>query len=433
MNETTVGIVGLFLLLCLFLTGIELAFAMVTVGFVGYAVLNNFNIAISLLANDFLESLASYGFTAIPLFVLMGQIAFNAGVANRLYNTTHKFLGHIPGGLAIATVAGATVFKAICGSVAATVATFTSVAIPQMDRYSYSKKLSTGIVATIGTLGVLLPPSITLVVFGIITQQSIGKLFMAGVFPGLIMSFFFILVIFGWCRMNPSLGPRSEKYTWSERWKSTPEVLWPIVIFLLLVGGLMYGLFTPTEAGSIGAFAVLVLCVLKRDIGLKGFAKSVRESLHTSCMVLLLLASSAVLGHFIAVTNIPQASADWIVGLALPRTVIMVIIFLVYLLGGSFVDDLAFMILATPIFFPIILKLGYDPLWAGIMLSCTVCIGAVIPPVALCVFIVRNITKQPMSVIYSGVYPFLASMILCMILLFIFPELATYLPSVLMK
>ncbi|MCX8022033.1 MAG: TRAP transporter large permease [Syntrophorhabdaceae bacterium] len=433
MNETIIGIVALFVLLSLFMMGIELAIAMVAVGFVGFMVLNDFETALSLLANDFLDSLASYGLTAIPLFVLMGQIAFNAGIAKRLYDTTHKFLGHIPGGLAVATVAGATVFKAICGSVVATSATFASVAIPEMDRFGYSKKLSTGIVATVGTLGVLLPPSVTLIVFGIITQQSIGRLFMAGIFPGLIMSFFFILIIFGWCKVNPSLGPRSEKYPWAERWKSLPDVIWPIVIFLILIGGLMYGFFTPTEAGGIGAFAVLIFCILKRDIKFMGFWQSIKESLRTSCMVLLLIASSAVLGHFIAVTNMPQAAAEWIVTLPLHRSIIMVIIFLIYLLGGSFIDDLAFMILATPIFFPIITKLGYDPLWAGIMVACTVCIGSVIPPVAICVFVVKNITKTPMNIIYNGVYPFLASMILCMVLLFIFPELATYLPKVLMK
>jgi C4-dicarboxylate transporter DctM subunit len=247
------------------------------------------------------------------------------------------------------------------------------------------------------------------------------------------MSFFFMVIIFGWCKINPSLGPRSETYAWSARFRSLPHVIWPIVIFLLLIGGLMYGFFTPTEAGSIGAFAVLVLCAAKRDIGFKGFTRSIQEALRTSCMVLLLIASSAVLGHFIAVTNMPQASANWIMGLPLHRTMIIIIIFLVYLLGGSFIDDLAFMILATPIFFPIILKLGYDPLWAGIMVACTVCIGSVIPPVAICVFVVRNITKAPMNLIYRGVYPFLVSMILCMVLLFLFPGLATYLPSVLMK
>lgn len=433
MNEVVFGSLALLVLLVLFLTGIELAFAMAVIGFLGFGILNGFDVAISLMANDFLDSLTSYGLTAIPLFVLMGQIAFNAGIAKRLYDTNHKFLGHIPGGLAVATVVGATVFKAICGSVVATSATFASVAIPEMNRYGYSKKLSTGIVATVGTLGVLLPPSITLIVFGIITEQSIGKLFMAGILPGLIMSFFFVFVILGWCRINPELGPKSAKYSWSERVKSLPDVIWPIVIFLLLIIGLMNGVFTPTEAGSIGAFVVLVLCILKRDLGFKGYMRSLREALRTSCMVLLLIAFSTVLGHFIAVTNIPQASADWILGLQLPRAAIMILILAVYLLGGSFIDDLAFMILATPILFPVILRLGYDPLWAGIMVACTVCIGSVIPPVAICVFVVKNITKESMSLIYSGVYPFLTAMILSMVLLFLVPGLATYLPGVLAK
>jgi C4-dicarboxylate transporter, DctM subunit len=433
MNEVTIGLLGLLALLCLFLTGIELAFAMGIIGFIGFGVLNGFDVAIGLLSNDFIDSLASYGLTAIPLFVLMGQIAFNAGIAKRLYDSTHKFGGHISGGLAVATVVGATVFKAICGSVAATAATFASVAVPEMDRYGYSRKLSTGIVATVGTLGVLLPPSVTLIIFGIVTQQSIGKLFMAGIFPGLLMSFFFIVVIFGWCKINPAIGPMSEKYSWAERMKTLPSVIWPILIFLVMIGGLMGGIFTPTEAGGIGAFAVLVLCLGKRDLGFKGVWKSVQEALRTTCMVLLLIATSTVLGHFIAITNIPQEVAAWLTGLPVHRSVVMIIIFLVYLLGGSFIDDLAFMILATPIFYPVITQLGYDPIWAGIMVGLTVCVGSVIPPVAICVFIVRNITKTPMGVIYAGVYPFLTAIVLVMILLFIFPSLATYLPSVLMK
>jgi tripartite ATP-independent transporter DctM subunit len=363
----------------------------------------------------------------------MGQIASNAGVAKKLFDTTHRFFGHIPGGLSIATVVGATIFKAICGSVAATVATFASIAIPEMDRYKYSRKLSAGIVATVGTLGVLLPPSVTLIVFGIITQLSIGKLFLAGIVPGLMLALFFAITIFGWCRINPALGPKSEKYSWKERASSVPAVLWPIVIFMVIMGGFIYGFFTPTEAGSVGVFAVLVLCVAKRDLGFKGFVRSVEEALRTACMVLMLVTASTVLGHFIAVTNIPAITAEWIVNLPLSHFLILICIFLVYLVGGSFIDDLAFMILATPIFFPAILKLGYDPLWAGIMIALTVCIGSVIPPVAICVFIVKNITKIPMGVIYSGVYPFLAALIFCMVLLFIFPQLVLYLPSLLSK
>jgi tripartite ATP-independent transporter DctM subunit len=386
-----------------------------------------------LMANDFFDALASYGLTVIPLFILMGQIAFNAGIAQRLFDCAHKFLGHIPGGLAIATVAGATAFKAICGSVAATSATFASVAVPEMTKFGYAKKLSTGIVATVGTLGVLIPPSVVLIVFGIVTQQSIGKLFLAGIVPGLLIAFFFVVIIFGWCRINPALGPKSDRFSWGERVKTLPEVIWPIVIFFIIITGLMKGIFTPTEAGSIGAFTVLLLCFFKRNIKFQGYVKSVKESLRTACMVLLLIATSNMLGHFIAVTNIPNELGSWVLGLTIPPALIMTLVFFVYLIGGSFIDDLAFMILATPIFFPIMEKLGYDPLLIGIIVALTVCIGSVIPPVAICVFVVRNITKVPMSVIYSGVYPFLISLVLVVVLTFVFPEIVLFLPKMLMK
>jgi tripartite ATP-independent transporter DctM subunit len=432
MSEMGIGVIALVILLAFFLTGIELAFAMGIIGFVGFAYVVNLKAAMGLMANDVFDALASYGLTVIPLFVLMGQIAFNAGIAKRLFDCAHKFLGHIPGGLAIATVAGATAFKAICGSVAATSATFASVAVPEMTKYGYHKKLSTGIVATVGTLGVLIPPSVVLIVFGIITQLSIGRLFLAGIIPGLLIAFFFVVVIFGWCKINPSLGPKSERYTWKERGKTLPEVIWPIVIFFVIIIGLMKGVFTPTEAGSIGAFAVLILCLLKRNITFMGYVKSVRESLRTACMVLLLIATSNILGHFIAVTNIPNYLGEVVLGLQMPRVLIMILCFLVYLLGGSFIDDMAFMILATPIFFPIMTKLGYDPLLVGIMVALTVCIGSVIPPVAICVFIVKNITKVPMGVIYAGVYPFLISLVLVVILAFLFPQIVLYLPNTLM-
>jgi tripartite ATP-independent transporter DctM subunit len=433
MTEVGIGIFGLVIVLALFLTGIELAFAMILVGFIGFSYLVSFSAGMNLLAKDLFDTFANYGFTVIPLFVLMGQIAFNAGIAKRLYNAAYRFIGHIPGGLAMATVAGATVFKAICGSSPATAATFASVAVPEMDRYNYDKKLSTGTVATVGTLGILLPPSVTLIVFGIITEQSIGKLFLAGIIPGLMIAFFFILTIYVWCRKNPEIGPKGERSSWKLRLASLPEVFWVVIVFLLVIGGLMNGFFTPTEAGSVGTFAVLLLSVIKRDINWKGYIKSVVESLRAACMVLTLIAGSAVLGHFLTRTKIPMMAADWIMSLPLSPDVIMVIIAVVYLIGGSFIDDLAFMILATPIFYPAIIKLGYDPLWFGMVIAITVMIGVVIPPMAINVFVVRAITKQPFNVIFQGVYPFLISLVAAAGLLFLFPQLATYLPSVLMK
>ncbi len=433
MYEVTVGLLGLAAVLILFLTGIELGFAMALVGFLGFAILISTKAALNLLAKDVFDVFASYGFTVIPLFVLMGQIAFNAGIAKRLYNTAFRFIGHVPGGMAMATVAGATAFKAICGSSPATAATFASVAVPEMDRFGYDKKLSTGIVATVGTLGILIPPSVTLIVFGIITELSIGKLFLAGIIPGLMIAFFFMVIIYGWCRINPALGPRGEKSTWKERIASLPEFLLVVVIFLLMIWGLMKGLFTPTEAGSVGTAAVLLMSILRKDINFRGFLKSVAESLRTACMVLMLIAGSTILGHFLAVTKLPMIAADWVVALPLNKYIIMIIISFIYQTGGSFIDDLAFMILATPIFYPVIIKLGFDPIWFGMIIAITVMIGVVIPPVAINVFVVKNITKVPFGVIYKGVYPFLIALIVGAALLFLFPQLALWLPNLLMK
>jgi tripartite ATP-independent transporter DctM subunit len=433
MSEVLVGITGLGALILLFLSGIELGFAMALVGLVGFGTIVSFPAAFNLLAKDLYDVFASYGFTVIPLFVLMGQVAYNSGIAKRLYDSSYRFVGHIPGGLALATVAGTTAFKAICGSSPATAATFASVAVPEMDRYGYDRRLSTGTVASAGTLGILIPPSVTLIVFGIITEQSIGRLFLAGILPGLLIAAFFALTIVVWCALNPALGPKGARSSWRQRLAALPEIGWVALVFVLIIGGLMKGFFTPTEAGSVGTFAVILLAAAQRGISLRGFYKSLTEALRTAGMVLMLIAGSTVLGHFLAVTRIPMIASEWVVGLPVNRHLIMVFIALIYLAGGSFLDDLAFMILATPIFFPAVVRLGYDPLWFGMLIAVTVMIGVVIPPVAMNVFVVKNITKVPFGVIYRGVVPFLGGLVLCAALLFAFPQLATALPALLMK
>lgn len=432
MSEVIVGILGLVSVLLLFLTGIELGFAMALVGFLGFSYLVSFSAALNLLAKDTFSVFSSYGFTVVPLFVLMGQLAFNAGIAKRLYDSAHKFMGHIPGGLAMATVAGATAFGTVTGSAPATAATFASVAYPEMDRYGYQKTLSGGIVAVGGTLGSLIPPSVTLIVFGMITEQSIGKLFLASAAPGLIIALLCILVIYGMCRLNPSLAPSSERFAWRERLASLRDVVGTLLIFLIVIGGLTLGFFTPTEAGSVGTFAVLLLSLFKRDVDFRKFVKSLEESMKTACMVLVLITGSTIMGHFLARTEIPLRAADWIMQLPYPPYLIMILILLIYELGGSFIDDLAFMILATPIFFPVVLKLGYDPIWFGIMIQIFVMIGVIIPPMAINVFVVKNLTKVPLGHIYRGVYPFLISFILAAVLLFLVPQITLFLPSRLM-
>jgi tripartite ATP-independent transporter DctM subunit len=289
-----------------------------------------------------------------------------------------------------------------------------------------------GVVASVGTLGVLLPPSVTLIVYGIITDQSIGRLFLAGIFPGLLTAFFFITVIYGWCRINPAVGPKGEKSTWGQRIRSLPEVIWVVAIFLLVIGGILQGFFTPTEAGSVGTFLVLVFAFAKRDLNIKGYLAAALESLRTACMVMLLITGSVILGHFITVTKIPMIAADWVVTLQTPSWIIVLVIALIYIIGGSFIDDFAFMILATPIFYPAILRLGYDPLWFGMLVCLTVMVGLVIPPMAIVVFIVGKITKTPLRVVYAGVYPFLLSLAVVAILVFLFPPIVTWLPHKLM-
>ena len=432
MNDIAFGIISIFVLVLFFLTGIEIAFAIGIIGFIGYIYLSSFAGAMSILGKDIYDTFSSYGLTVIPLFVLMGQVAYHSGTARKIYDSAYRYVGHIPGGLAMTTVVGATLFKAMCGSTFATVVAFSSVAVPEMIRYGYSKKLATGLVATVGTLGILMPPSVVLIILGLLTEQSIGRLFLAGIVPSLMLSLFFMGITIGWVKAYPDVAPRGERSTWQQRIRALPEVVWVVVLFSLVMGGLMKGFFSPTEAGSMGVAAILILVFVREKFKLRALIKPIDEALRTACMVLMLIACSTVFGHFLTITEIPMVTADWTAGLALNRNLIMVFILLIYLVGGSFIDDLAFMILATPIFYPVILKLGFDPIWFCIIVGATIMIGTIIPPVAVSVFLVKQITGEQFKVIYDGVYPYLIGLVICIILLFMFPQIATFLPDMLM-
>ena len=302
MDEITTGLVGICVLMVMFLTGIELGYGMTIIGFIGLGYLGTFQAASNQVVKDFFDTFTSYGFTVIPLFVLMGQVASNSDIAKKLYNSAEKWVGHIPGGLAMTTVVGATLFKAMCGSTLATCATFAGIAIPEMTRLGYSKKLSTGVVASVGTLGMLIPPSVPLMIFGIVTEQSIGKLFLAGIIPGLLIALFFIFVIYGWVKIDPSVAQMAPKSTWKERIRSSADFIWVGVIFFVVIGGLMEGWFSPTEAGSIGTAAVLILAFAKSVFPFGRLVTAFEESLRTACMVLVLIEGSAFFGKFLTVT-----------------------------------------------------------------------------------------------------------------------------------
>lgn len=429
MSTAIIGGLMIILLFLLFALGMEIGFAMALTGFIGFAAVVNVNAALNLLAKDIFSVLTSYGFTVIPLFVLMGQVGASGGVARNLYDAAYKFTGHIPGGLAVSTVAAATAFKAICGSSPATAATFATIAVPEMDRYRYDRRLSCGTVATVGTLGVLIPPSVTLIVYGILTETSIGKLFLAGIIPGLMIAVSFVVTLFSWCYLNPTLGPRGLKSSWTDRFKSLPPVMLVLVIFLLVVGGLMQGFFTPTEAGSIGTFAVLVLTVVKRDMNFKRFLKAIADTLRIGCMVISLIAGATILGHFFLVTRTPFYVAEWLSGLNLSPFTTMLIIIAVYLIGGSFIEDLAFLILATPIFLPVVLQMGYDPVWFGVIVCVITMIGIILPPVAINAFVVSGVTGAPVGTVYKGIYPYIIGMVICLLILLLFPEISLWMPQ----
>ena len=432
MSDVAVGIYSILILLGLFLTGLEMAYCMVLVGFVGFTFLMSFTAASNLVVKDFFDTFTTYSYTVIPLFIVMGEFAQNSNIAKRLYNGAHKWIGHIPGGLAMTTVVGATAFKAMCGSTLATIGTFSGLALPEMDRYGYKKELSAGTIASVSTIGMILPPSTVLIIYGLEVEQSIGRLFLAGIIPALMISAFFMVVIAAWVLWKPEIAPRAEKGTWKERLEAIPEALILLVVFSIVIGGMMVGFFSPTEAGTIGTVAVFLLALTRREINSKMLIESFRGSLRTAIMVLMLIAGSNIFGHFLAITEIPTISANWAAALPISKTLVMVVIILIYLIGGSIMDDLAFMVLATPIFFPAVVQLGYDPIWFGILICITLMIGGIIPPIAIYVFILGNITGLPFKTIYKGVVPFLSALVLALAIMFIFPDIATWLPNRLM-
>ncbi len=432
MSDVAVGIYGVILLLALFLTGLEMAYCMILVGFLGFTFLMSFSAASSLVVKDFFDNFTTYSFTVIPLFMVMGEFASNSNIAKRLYLGAHKWFGHIPGGLAMTTVVGATAFKAMCGSSLATVGTFSNLAMPEMDRYGYQKELSAGTIASVSTMGMILPPCTVLIIYGLQVEQSIGRLFLAGIMPSLMIACLFMAVIAGWVSLKPAIAPRGEKATWKERFAVIPDALVVLIIFGVVIGGMITGFFSPTESGTIGTVAIFLLALVRREVSSNMIIRSFKGALKTSIMTLMLIAGSAIFGHFLAITEIPMIAAKWAGGLPVPGFIVMLLIIAIYLLGGSIMDDLAFMVLATPIFFPTAVALGYDPIWFGILICVTLMIGGLIPPVAIYVFILGNITGIPFKTIYKGVVPFLSALVLALILLFVFPQIALWLPNLMM-
>jgi len=429
-SPTAIGLIGIAALFILIFLRIPVGFVMAAVGFLGFGCVVSFDASMNMIAKDLFSVFGSYNLTVIPLFVLMGQLAYHSGISKRLFNAAYKFIGHWPGGLAIATVGACAAFAAICGSTNATAATMGAAALPEMKRYNYKPELATGVVAAGGGLGILIPPSVIFIVYGILTEQSIGRLFMAGLLPGLILALLFVLAIVIWTRIRPELGPKGPKAPLREKLASLSGLIETLLLFLLIMGGLFWGFFTPTEAGAIGAFGTLLLALAGRNLTMKGFIASLSETTRISCMILIIVAGATIFGHFLAVTRIPFDIARGVSEIQLPRYAVMLIIIMVYLVGGCVIDSLALIMLTIPIFYPVVLFLGYDPIWFGVIIVLVTQIGVITPPVGINVYVVSGVARDvPLEVIFKGVLPFLAALIIGTLLLIPFPQIALFLPG----
>jgi len=427
---TAIGLVGIAALFILIFLRIPVGFVMAGVGFLGFGYIVSFDASMNMVAKDLFSVFGSYSLTVIPLFVLMGQLAYHSGISKRLFNAAYKFIGHWPGGLAIATVGACAAFAAICGSTNATAATMGAATLPEMKRYNYKPELATGVVAAGGSLGILIPPSVIFIVYGILTEQSIGRLFMAGLLPGLILVLLFILAIVIWTRMRPELGPKGPKVPLREKLASLSGLIETLLLFVLIMGGLFWGFFTPTEAGAIGAFGTLLLGLAGRNLTMKGFIASLAETTRISCMILVIVAGATIFGHFLAVSRIPFDIARGVSEIQLPRYAVMLLIIMVYLVGGCVIDSLALIMLTIPIFYPVVLFLGYDPIWFGVIIVLVTQIGVITPPVGINVYVVSGVARDvPLEVIFKGVLPFLAALIIGTLLLIPFPQIALFLPG----
>jgi tripartite ATP-independent transporter DctM subunit len=430
MSPTTTGIIGLAALFLLIFSRMPVGFVMALVGLVGFGCVVSFGAALNMMVKDLFDVFGSYNLTVMPLFILMGQIAFHAGISTRLFNVAYRFMGHWPGGMAIATIGACAGFSAICGSTNATAATMAAVTLPEMKKYGYHDRLATGVVAAGGSLGILVPPSVIFIIYGVMTEQSIGKLFMAGILPGVLLTGLFILTVVLWARLRPGLAPQGRPATFREKITSLSGLVETLILFLMVMGGLFFGLFTPTEAGAVGAFGTLAIAMIRRNIHWAGFVQALFETTRISCMILVIVAGATVFGHFLAITRIPFELAAWVTGFDLPPYAIMGLIILVYLVGGCFIDALALIMLTVPIFYPVVTTLGYDPLWFGVIIVMVTQIGVITPPVGVNVYVVSSVADGvPLETIFRGVLPLLAALVVGTLLLIPLPQIALFLPG----
>ena len=425
-DPNIIALIGLVVMLLLMFLKMPISFSMFVVGFAGVLLMASPGAAFNLLQAELWTQFSSYSLSIIPLYILMGEIIFRSGITEKLFVAAYKWVGHLKGGMAGTTVLASAGFAAICGSNSATAATMSTIALPELKKYNYDEALSTGSVAAGGTLGIIIPPSTVLIVIAIQTQLSVRQLFAATIIPGIMLTLLFLATISYMCMRNPELGPAGPKTPFKEKMLSLSGVIPVFLLFVFVVGGLFRGWFTPTESGAFGSFGAILLALSMRKLSWENFRLSIASTLRSSTMVILLIVGAMVFGRFLTLTRLPFAVAEWVVKLAIPPSAVLIIILIIFVIGGSLMDALGFLIVSIPIFYPTVMALGYDPIWFAIVLNIVTSMGAITPPVGVNVYVVQGLSGVSMATVFRGATYFLVPYVLLIALLIIFPQIVLF-------
>ncbi len=434
MSPQTIGLIGIAVMLVLLALRMPIGIAMLLVGIGGFAVLNGPTAALAALGSYPYSYSAVYDLAVIPLFVLMGNFASASGMSRDLFGAAYAWLGHWRGGLASATIVSCAGFAAVSGSSVASAVTMGRVCLPEMDRYKYDRGLSAGTVAAGGTLGILIPPSTAFIIYAILTEQSIGRLLMAGFLPGLLLTVLFVITIMIWTRIRPELGPPGPVATFAERRRATLQAGPMFGVVLASIGGIYAGIFTPSEAAAVGAFLALLLALWRRSLGGGKLSEVLLETVKVTSFVFLILIGAFFFGPFLALSGLPETIATWLTGLDLPRFVILLVLIAIYMVLGMFLEGYSILVLTLPIVIPIVKSLNYDLVWFGVIMVVLLEMGLISPPVGINVFVVKGLVPDvSMGKIFSGILPFWIAMGVCVALLIAFPEIALFIPNSMVK
>jgi C4-dicarboxylate transporter, DctM subunit len=425
-----IGLIAVIAFLALTMMGMPIGFSFTTVGFVGILFLKGLDPALSILGSMPYTWASNYNLVAVPLFILMGQFAFHSKISADLYDAAYKSVGKLPGGLALTTSLACTGFAACTGSSLASAATMGTIALPEMKKAHYDPGLATGCVAAGGTLGILIPPSVIFIIYGAMTWTSIGKLFIAGILPGLMLASMFLALIYFMCKRNLALGPPGPAFSFKERIASLAGIWGALVLFAIVIGGLYFGLFSPSEAGGVGAFGAFILLILKRRITKQNLSSALRDSARITCFSFTILIGAMIFGSLLSISALPAELTKWVVGLPISRYLILVLILVMYVPLGCIMDSLPMVLLTLPVVFPVIKTLGFDPVWFGVLLVLMSEMSLISPPVGINVFVVQGIAKDvPLEVVFRGVMPFIAVMAIAVAILVAFPQISLFLPN----